>query len=183
MTRTVLFAIAGLILAGIIHIVAVLMVPTYAPADAWTRIAAITEPEKFIELSSDPREAAVVPMLDPLMRHIVCRYTLDGPPVRIRATLPGDFWSVALFNARGENVYSINNTAIGGDTLDMLILTANQLAQIRENPPEDLEGMLIIEQTDEDGFALIRAFVPDGSEAPEIQAGLAGARCEPQTSF
>ncbi len=183
MIRLLLFAFAGLLLGGIIHIVVVLMVPTYAPADAWTRIASVTEPEHFVELPASADDAAVIPMLDPMMRHVVCRYRLTVAPVRITATLPRSFWSVALFNTKGENVYSINNASVGSDILDMLVLTPDQLSQLRENPPENLEDMLVIEQTEQDGFALIRAFVPDASVAPEVEKGLKSARCGIETTF
>ncbi|PLX39049.1 MAG: hypothetical protein C0606_00440 [Hyphomicrobiales bacterium] len=183
MTRTLLFALGGLVLGGIIHIVVVLLVPGYAPADAWTRINDLTERERFTVLRYETGESDAVPMLDPLMRHAVCRFSIEAAPIRVRATIPGDFWSVALFNSGGENVYSINNDSVGSTSLDMLVLTVDQLAQLRENPPDDLDQMLIIESADDRGFVLLRAFVPDPSMEGSISVAMNEARCELQTGL
>ena len=179
MIRTLLFAVGGIMLAGIIHIVSVLQVPAFAPQDTWSRIADIAPLDRFLRIKADGEDDAVrIPMLDPMMEHAVCRYSLETGAVRMRATLPDTYWSVALYNRRGENIFSINDRAVATKDLDMLVLTPDQLAIIRENPPEELQDILIIETDDMQGFALLHVFNGDTTMTPEIHAGLDAARCE-----
>ena len=69
--------------------------------------------------------------LDPRMVYAVCRFSLGDGPVRIRASLPDDFWSVAIFDRRGRNVYSLNDRSAERTQLDLAILTPVQMAQLR----------------------------------------------------
>ena len=115
-----------------------------------------------------------------MMQHAVCRYALDENALRIKAKLPETYWSVALYNRRGENVFSINNRSAGMKDLDMLVLTGGQLAIIRENPPAEFEDLLVIETIDVQGFLLLHVFAEDSSQKPEILAGLKEASCTAQ---
>lgn len=178
MNRTLLFAIAGVLLGGIIHIAAVLKVPAYAPTDIWNRISEALPANQFNRLSSVGEADALIPMLDPMMTHALCRYSLDNGAIRMRAKLPATFWSVALYNRSGENVFSINDRSAGAEDLDMLVLTADQLAIIRENPPEELEDLLVIEALDRQGFAILHVFSGDSTLQPQIDKGVKEATCE-----
>ncbi len=178
MNRTLLFALGGLMLGGIIHIAAVLKVPVFAPSDIWSRIADVVPLTRFRPISTTGDEPVLIPMLDPLMAHAVCRYSLNDGAIRLRAKLPPVFWSVALYNRRGENVFSVNDRSAGAEDLDMLVLTVDQLAIIRENPPEELEDLLVIETLDMQGFALLHVFNDDRTLQPEVMKGLKQARCD-----
>ena len=93
------------------------------------------------------------------------------------ATLPDDFWSVAVFDRRGRNVYSINDGATQGSHLDLAILTPVQMAQLRQNPPVSLETAIVLELPIDEGFTLIRVFVADESVRPAALAALRSADC------
>lgn len=178
MNRTPLFVLGGLMLGGIIHIAAVLKVPVFAPADTWSRIASVVPVNRFQTIATSEDDPVLIPMLDPLMTHAVCRYSLNDGAIRLRAKLPSVFWSVALYNRRGENVFSVNDRSAGTEDLDMLVLTVDQLAIIRENPPEELEDLLVIETPDRQGFALLHVFDDDPALRPEVMKGLKDARCD-----
>jgi uncharacterized membrane protein len=121
--------------------------------------------------------AEAVPDLDPHMMEAVCRFSLANGPVRINADLPDEFWSVAVFDRRGRNVYSLNDRAVERARLDLAIMTPVQMAQMRQNPPASLESAIVLEQALDVGFVLIRAFVPDETMLPTVTQALAGANC------
>lgn len=180
MKRTLLFVIAGLLLGGIIHIAIVLLVPLYAPNDAWAQVAGFGKDGAFHTLPLAEAGSEPLPLLDPRMAQAVCRFSLKNGPVRIRADFPDEFWSVAVFDRRGRNVYSLNDRAAERSRLDMAILTPVQMAQLRQDPPASLETAIVLELPIDSGFVMLRAFVPDASFLPGAAAALKGADCAGQ---
>jgi uncharacterized membrane protein len=124
-------------------------------------------------------EAGAEPLaaLDPRMRYAVCRFSLADGPVRVKASIPAEFWSVAVFDRRGRNIYSLNDRSAERSLLDLAILTPVQMAQLRQDPPQSLESAIVVELPIEKGFVLLRAFVADDSLADAISASLAAADC------
>ena len=177
MRRTLLFALGGLLVGGIIHVAVVFLVPALAGKDAWAAMARFGADGQFHTIPMSEAGAEAIPDLDPRMMEAVCRFTLANGPVRITADLPDEFWSVAVFDRRGRNVYSLNDRAAERAHLDLAILTPVQMAQMRQNPPASLESAIVLEQPLDVGFVLIRAFVPDDSMLPTVTAALAGADC------
>ena len=111
------------------------------------------------------------------MLQAVCRFSLADGPVRMRAAFPDEFWSVAVFDRRGRNVYSLNDRSAERTRLDLAILTPVQMAQLRQDPPASLETAIVLELPIEVGFGLIRLFIPDESLLAGATAALAAADC------
>lgn len=177
MKRTLLFALGGLLLGGVIHIAIVFMVPYYAPNDAWAQMGRFGRDAQFHILPVPEAGAEPLVSLDPRMVQAVCRFNLADGPLRIRAELPDEFWSVAVFDRRGRNIYSLNDRAAERSRLDLAILTPVQMAQLRQNPPASLESAIVLELPIDAGFALLRAFVPDDSLLPSVTSSLRNADC------
>jgi uncharacterized membrane protein len=176
-TRTFLFILGGLLLGGIIHVAIVFLVPTYAGSDAWAEMGRFGRDRQFHTLPVPEAGAEPIPGMDPRMLQAVCRFDLVSGPLRVQAELPDEFWSVAVFDRRGRNVYSLNDRAAEGPKLDLAILTSVEMAQLRQNPPASLENAIVVDLPIEMGFVLLRAFVPDDSMLPAATAALAGADC------
>ena len=177
MKRTLLFVFGGLLLGGIIHIAVVFLVPYFAEHDAWAEVHSLGADAQFHLLSGASGASAPVAALDPWMLQTVCSFSLADRPVRIRASLTDDFWSIAIFDRRGRNVYSLNDRAAERAQLDLVVLTPVQMAQVRQNPPQSLEDAIVVDLPIENGFAVIRLFVPDESKRAEARAALASADC------
>lgn len=177
MRRTLLFILGGLLLAGIIHIAVVFMVPLFASRDAWAQMKAFGSDGQFHLLPEPETGAEPLASLDPRMRYAVCRFSLADGPVRVRASLPNDFWSVAVFDRRGRNIYSLNDRSAERSQLDLAILTPVQMAQLRQDPPSSLETAIVIELPIDKGFVLLRVFVADDSLEAAVAADLGTADC------
>lgn len=178
MIRLALHGLAGLILGGLVHVVIVLGVPFFAPRDAWTQIGELGPHFQMNTLPAAAPGQETLPLLDPALAHAVCRFDLDGGAVRIRARLPDTYWSVALFDRSGTNVYNLNDRAAEGRPIDMVIAGVEQVAQLRETPTAASVNAILIEWPTREGFALVRVFVPSASLAPDVDAALKGATCE-----
>jgi len=177
MTRTTVAALGGVLLAGVLHIVVVLLVPNYASRDAWAQMRQYGRDGAFHVLPLPQPGAEPLASLDPRMMHAVCRFSLAARPMRIVAELPDGFWSLAVFDRRGRNVYSLNDRSAERDEIDLAILTPVQMARLRQNPPEALETAIVLEVPIEEGFVLLRTFVADDSLIIEASEALSAAEC------
>ncbi len=181
MIRLILHIVAGLILGGLVHVVVVLGVPFFAPRDAWTQIGELGPHFRMNIIPAAEPGRETLPLLDPALSHAVCRFDLDSGAVRLRARLPDTYWSVALFDRSGTNVYNLNDRAAEGRPIDMVIAGPEQVAQLRETPTVASINAILIEWPTREGFALLRVFVPSSSLAPEVDAALNAATCEALT--
>lgn len=177
MIRTLLFAAGGLLLAGIIHIAVVLLLPDFANRDAWTSMGRFGADGAFHLLPMSEPGTEPLPYLDPRMAYAVCRFSLADGPIRVKSAMPDDFWSLAVFDRRGSNIYSLNDRTAERTDIDLVIATSLQLTQLRENPIDALAQSIVIEVPATRGFILIRAFVGDPGDAGRIGKMLAGAQC------
>lgn len=177
MRRTIFFLVGGLLLGGIIHIAVVFMVPYYADRDAWAQTSQFGVDDEFHVLPLPQAGAEPLSSLDPWMLHAVCRFSLAEGPVRITADLPEDFWSIAVFDRRGRNIYSLNDRSAERTRLDLAIITPVQMAQLRQDPPQSLERAIVIELPIEEGLALLRVLVADETKFSEATESVRSADC------
>lgn len=168
---------ATLCLAAIIHILVVFSIPHNVQHSAFDNVAKHGPDRQFNLLPDVIPGQEALPDLDPAMKHATCRFELSDGPVLFDASIPAPFWSIGLFNSAGEAVYSLNNRTAGAERLSMLVLTSEQLSILRENPPENLEDLIVIETAPISGFALLRAYVPHASKAEDIDDALVMASC------
>ena len=179
MKRTLFFVLGGILLGGIIHIVVVFLVPLFASQDAWARDAAV-RPRRAVPCPADCPRPASEPLtsLDPRMVYAVCRFSLGDGPVRIRASLPDDFWSVAIFDRRGRNVYSLNDRV--GRALAARSRGPHAGRRWRSSARtrrRRWRRRSCVELPIDVGFALLRVFVADESLLPNAIAALKTADC------
>lgn len=167
--------LAVLLLAGIVHIAVVLTVPHVAPRNGWSRLAAVASASGFA--AAPATGAGALPGLDPLFVHGACRLQLGAAPAGISFRARDRFWSLALYDRRGNVVFSLNDrTALDG-RLDMLVVTPVQNAQLKESPPEDIDQTIVVESPGEDIVALLRLYAPTAAARREAEAIVAGAEC------
>lgn len=179
MIRAVVWLIGVVVVAGIVHIVTVFGVPHHAVRDPWNEIAAIGPTGRFVILPREGRDLRKPPAgLDPTMAAAACRFDLDGGPIRLKASAPDVYWSLSLYDRRGLSVWSLDNRASGGRGLDVLVASDVHVAQLRENPPEELEDIVIVDWKGREGIALLQIFAQQGSLLPEIAAALGAAECK-----
>ncbi|BCP52785.1 membrane protein [Kaistia sp. 32K] len=177
MIRLLLYVLGGLLLGGIIHIAAILLLPDFANRDAWTSLGRFGRDGAFHLLPMSEPGTEPLPYLDPEMAYAACRFSLENGPIRIKAAMPDDFWSIAVFNRRGSNVYSLNDRSAERADIDLVIATPVQMAQLRENPIAALDQSIVIQVPITRGFALIRSFVADPTLLGKAETMLRAANC------
>lgn len=183
MKRLIYCTLVGLVLAGIVHIVIVLLIPSYAAKDAWAKLERSGEAWKFNVVSQPGSSVSLLPNVDPLFGVAACRFDLSKAPLLVEAHGELPFWSVAIFDRQGQNIYSFNDRTAIERRLSLIIVDAVQLAQLRKNPPPDSKKAVLVRSDTPKGFVLIRALRPDPSWQTAMTKFLTEARCRPYQSL
>ena len=178
MLRSLYVLLISLVMAGIVHILIVLLVPSYAERDAWGTLAENGEPWSFSIVSSpDAPNEGLLPLVDPSFGVAACRFDLSQAPLVVETAGDVPYWSVALFDRQGQNIYSFNDRTAIGRRLFMIVVDPVQMARLRKSPPAESENAVLVEADIKDGFVLIRALQQDQSRNLETRAFLEKARC------
>lgn len=175
MLRKLLYPILlGLTGAGIVHIAVLFLVPTYSEGDAWSQVAAAGQPFQIVPISGT---TAFGKEANPFMRTIACHFEIDPGIARIRAEGEVPFWSAAIFDRKGRNVYSLNDRTTVGGRLDLVVATPVQMVELRKDLPAEMAESVFVELDSNQGLAVIRVAVPDRSWSALADSFLKGARC------
>lgn len=170
----------GLLGAGIVHIVVLLLIPEFSERDAWSRLGMASGLYEMTPLEAESGGAALVKSADPLFQAAACRFDLADGIVQIRAQGSVPFWSASIYDRSGHNLYSINDRSATDGILDLVILTPAQMMEVRKNLVEAYQGSIFVEAPIDEGIVVIRSFVPDESWEPTVARFLGKASCSLQ---
>lgn len=178
MKRLIYILALALVLAGIVHVLIILLIPSYATKDAWAKLESIGEPWKFSIVATPNSKNKKLPLVDPAFGIAACRYDLGVAPLKVTAEGILPFWSVAIFDRKGRNIYSFNDRTAIERRLFLILVDPVQMAQLRKNPPVESEQAVLVESDTKQGFVLIRAYQQDESWKPTVTKFLSDAKCE-----
>ena len=173
---------ASLIVAGIVHLGSILLMPRVAPHDAFARLAAYFVDGGVRLLPSVEPGKEVLPFLDPAFAYAACGYDLAHGPLRLKASLAqGPLVTISFHSRHGVVFYAFTDRAASRGSIDVLVLTAQQLADIEaqdneDEPPQELRLLA----PESKGFVLLRALARWPGEIAAAQARLAGIECSRQ---
>ncbi len=168
----------GLVGAGIVHIVILLLIPAFSERDAWSRLEKSGPTYSFVKTVTDDDTVQTIKSADPLFESAACRFDLRNGPVRILGTGTVPFWSVSVYDRRGQNLYSFNDRIATGGVLDLLIVNPAQILELRKDPPPEIVSAVIAETEIEEGVVVLRSFMPDSSWSRHVQNYINQAVCE-----
>ena len=175
-----LYIALGLVLAGLIHVVAVLMLPSLAPRNAQARLAELGPANTMIELPAASPGRQVMPMMAPDVRYAFCRFDLADGPVRLKAAVPDELWLIALYTPEGENFYSVVGADMKRAEIDLIILAADQtVEEAGVDAPEWSDEVIVVNAPIVEGIALIRAPLAGPSRASQAERALRATSCGP----
>ncbi|MBM3544698.1 MAG: DUF1254 domain-containing protein [Alphaproteobacteria bacterium] len=177
-----LYIALGLVLAGLIHIVAVLTLPLIAPRNAQARITQLGPVNTMIQIPAPAPGRQVMPMMAPDVRYATCRYDLSNGPVRLRARNADDLWFIAFYTPEGSNFYTVTGSDMKKAEIDMVISTADQTVHEAEvDAPEFFDNLVVVNSPTTEGIALIRAPLSGPSGAARAERLLGATSCGPHS--
>lgn len=177
MVRTVLYAVGGLLLGLMIHLIVILILPSASENAVYTRIAALQSLNKTTLLPvPGPGEANPL-HLDPDMVYAVCELDLSSGPGEVTGILPLAFWSVAVYDRAGTVLYSTTNRDGIGQTLDLGIFDPGQTRLLAEQKINIAPGLLIVESRTDQVFVVVRIAPSHPSMRQRYETQLAQLAC------
>jgi uncharacterized membrane protein len=176
--RFVLLTLAGLVMAGIVHIAVILLIPVFAEQDAATAYARLGLNGKA-ELVTPP--APGLPAVrdgDPNSVAAICSYDLAAGPMRIVARTGSLPLGISVHRRGGGVVYAITDRAAIRGVLEFLVMTE---AQLDERLAQDEEGEtsreLRVVSPSQQGLIVARVMVRHGFDRGEAQALATSVAC------
>jgi uncharacterized membrane protein len=177
--RSLIYAIAtGLAGAAVLHILIILSVPHFTGRDAYTRITAYDEDNRFFLLDAR-KNAFGLSTDDPFLEEAVCSFSVEDRPVRLTAEGGVPFWSYAVYDSSSNEVFSMNDRSSVGGALDTIVASPAQLNAIRKDNPDIVARSILVEMPRPEGYVVLRALAPAPSFREAARDFLAGAACEP----
>ncbi len=185
--RTFAWILGGLFLAGIIHVVAVLVLPIFATGDAWNRLARYGSFNHLNILPAATPFGEAIADMDPNLEYAVCRFDLAEGPLRVAVDIPQGYWSVGIYDRYAGNYYTLNNRSAGTKTLTLWVADQQQiLAMLPEGLDDvgnDAADLLPVKSPDRYGLVILRVLVHEESFRANAIAALENSSCQIDSSI
>jgi len=180
MIRWLLWLLAGALLGGIVHLVAILTLPNTATLDAYSRFAPVAPINKVTAVQQPTPQNELMPFMDPAVATAVCRYDLSTGPIKLTVPVSAAYTSVSFYTRRSVAYYAINDRAAGRRLIELLLMTADQRSELPEDEEVTAADRLIVESPSETGLILLKALAPELGQMPAARAALERATCQPE---
>jgi uncharacterized membrane protein len=170
----------ALVVGGLIHIAATMILPQFAKASAFQQLAEALPVNRMRILPPIDAKTQPLPYVGPDVRLAVCRYDVGDGPVAVKVALPDSGWMLALYTEAGDNFYIL--PAQEGRAVDLtLTLTARgersfSLLSFGGRAAQTSISQIEVPQTK--GFAVVRAPMRGRAFAGEIESTLKRSGCE-----
>lgn len=178
------WAIATLLIAGIVHIVSVLLMPTVAPRDALARLAAYAKtanPAGGLALLPPMAPGSeTLPFEDPSFAEAVCVYDLTKGPFRITTSTDGeDFLGLSFHASAGRIYHSMTDRSAIKGKIDIVIADARQIDALQSADDEDAPPQEVrLTAPTKRGFVLIRSLAKRASDQERARNRLRAVTCQ-----
>jgi len=180
MMRALIWTLAAVLLAGIVHLSTVLAMPQAAKQDAYSRLVPLAPVNTMTPLPAPSADNSVMPFMDPAFAAAVCRYDLTGGPLKLIAPVSQAYTSVTFYTRKSVAYYAINDRAAGRRTIELDLMTPEQHAQVPEEEDVTAADRLIIESPSAIGLIVLRALAQEPGLMPAARGALAAATCRIQ---
>ncbi|ODN72416.1 hypothetical protein [Methylobrevis pamukkalensis] len=164
----------ALLLAGIVHIVAILAIPGTASRSAYGRVASVTD---LFAVTLLPPDGSPLPRLDPSFVHAVCRAEFGQGAAILSGDLPPVPWMVSVVDETGALGDSFSSAGAALPGVDFIAGSAAAIDRIRSAVPVPPAHRFHAPVGTDHGFILLRVFAGTGIERPEIEAAVRRLRC------
>ena len=174
-----LWLLAVLFVAAVVHIGSVLILPTVGPRDAFTSIAAgrplgVPQTLRHVQPGQDGP-----PFRDPAAATAICRYDLSAGPMRVSAQIDvADFLAISFHSRFGVAFYALTDRSSNDRRLDILLLSPAQLESAEAADPdnEPVRDVRVTSPTD-DGFVEFDV-LPGIGGYPAAERALTSVSCK-----
>lgn len=170
-----------LIVALIIHIVAVLTIPRFATESPFIALYDGL-PFHRTEVLGDPSPAgAPIAFMDPQLIYALCRFSMDEGPVGVTLPLLPTYWSLSVISRDRTTHFSVNDRTAGDLERGIIIVPEPDVALIEAALLPGEEPPLIIPFPRDEGVAVFRVLTPFASNRPHYRGRASEYACAPES--
>ena len=180
MIRLLFTIIAGVLLGGIVHLVAVLALPRIATQDAYSRLTPLTKLNAVTALPPAEPGTTPMPFMDPAFAVAVCRYDLTEGPIKLTVPVSQAYTSVSFYTRNEVAYYAINDRSAGRRVIELDLMTEAQHAELPEEEDVTSADRLIIDSPTTTGLIVMKALAAEPGLMIQAQASLAASSCRTQ---
>jgi len=181
MIRLLFTIIAGVLLGGVVHLVAVLALPRIATQGAYSRLTPVTKLNAVTPLPAAEPGKTPMPLMDPAFAIAICRYDLSGGPIKLTVPVSQAYTSVSFYTRNEVAYYAINDRSAGRKVIELDLMTEAQHAELPEEEDVTSADRLIIDSPSATGLIVMKALAAEPGLMPQAQATLAASSCKVQT--
>ncbi|WP_158810006.1 hypothetical protein [Beijerinckia sp. L45] len=175
--------LATLLVAGLTHFTAILILPKVATRDAFDRLAAQGGVDHMVLLPSSGPDGTVIPFLDPATVQGLCFFDVGKTPVRLKARVEaGRLLTLSFRTREGRIFYAMTDRAALHDTIDIRLVTESQLQQVEAGDDEEqgLPSELRLKAPAPKGLIVATALVARPGDRQEAEARIKAIDCRPE---
>lgn len=176
--RVLLAVLTGLVGAALLHLIIIFSLPSFSERDAHSRVLSEGPEFEFHVIGIKPDKAGLVRQ-DPYLETAVCAFDITDQPVRLTSANGVPFWSLATFDSASNETFSINDRTAADHMLDVIVATPVQATALRKALASTQAQPIIVETAQVEGYAVLRALVPQKSFRPAAMEFLNKADCSP----
>ena len=172
-----------LLVAGLTHLSAVLILPDVASRDAFHLLAPHGAVNKMSLLPAARPGDSLIPFRDPATVQGICFFDIAKAPVRVRTTTEeGRLLTLSFRTPQGRVFYSMTDRAALRGLIDIRLVTQAQLEAVEDNDDDDagLPSELRLKAPTTTGLIVVTALVARPSEAENAAARIKAVTCAPE---
>ncbi|MGL4445425.1 MAG: DUF1254 domain-containing protein [Alsobacter sp.] len=177
--RLLLTTAAGLVLAGIVHIVTILLIPALSVGDAAHAYRALGHGGRAeLIAAADERGLPLPREADPAVVTAVCSYDLTAGPMRVIARAGSLPLGLTLHRSGGGVVYAITDRAAVRGVIEFVVMTAEQRDERLAGDEEgEAARELRIVSDSVQGLIAVRVLMRLPSDRADAEALAGGVAC------
>lgn len=174
---------ATLIIAGIVHIVSILLMPSVATRDAYARLAEAARSAPTTNgvalLPALAPGAEILPFEDPAMAESVCVYDLGKGLLHLKGSADGEDLLAISFHASGRIFHSMTDRSAIKGQIDIIVGDARQIEALEADDSEEAPVQEVrLTAPARRGFVLMRSFAKRPSDMTRARERLKTLECE-----
>lgn len=177
MIRIIVTALASIFAAILMHGLVILLMPRFGAINVVSVVELAGGGRDIVSLNDDSADLPDIAFNDPSFRHFACAYDLTEGPYRATAKGRAEFWTLAVFDQRNTNRFSITGDDDENANLDFVIATQRQKNGLAETASGLAENTIIAVVPDGEGAIVLRLFRPNSSYDGLIKAFADSLEC------
>lgn len=176
--RLALATLAGLVLAGMIHILTVLLIPPLSERDAASAYAMLGASGKAELVPPQDSRLPAIQDADPAVVTAVCGYDLTAGPMRVMARTGALPLGLTLHRRGGGVIYAITDRAAIRGMVEFVVMTEAQLDErvARDEEEQTVRELRIVSDTQQ-GVLVARVLAKLPSDRGDAEALATGVAC------